>query len=83
MSSPDKEKMDKRTQEFLDFVFDKGRQKMTNQEKAEQTFNNLLEYGNLKFYKFKNGRLNVSLMSRVSGLSRAYLTKRLWQKGLI
>ena len=27
MSSPDKEKMDKRTQEFLDFVFDKKRKK--------------------------------------------------------
>lgn len=27
MSSPDKEKIDKRTQEFLDFVFDKKRKK--------------------------------------------------------
>ena len=27
MSSPDKEKMDKKTQEFLDFVFDKKRKK--------------------------------------------------------
>ena len=83
MSSPDKEKMDKKTQEFLDFVFDKGQQKMTNKEKAEQTFNNLLEYGNLKFYKFKNGKFNISKISRVSGLSRKFIGFKLWQKGLI
>ena len=91
MSSPDKEKMDKRTQEFLDFVFsdEKKAKKMKKvcangrAYRVENAFNNLMSYGNLSFYKFKNGRLNVSLMSRVSGLSRAYLTKRLWQKGLI
>lgn len=55
---------------------------MTNKEKAEQTFNNLLEYGNLKFYKFKNGKFNISKISRVSGLSWRFVALKLWQKGL-
>ena len=87
MSSPDKEKMNAKTMEFLDFV--------TKDEKiyvgthfgtqiAKRIFENLFEYGDLDFYRFKNsGDLNISKMSRVSGLSRRYLKHRLWQKGLI
>ena len=83
MSSPDREKQNKKTQEFLDFVFDKGRQKMTKKEYAEMTFKNLFEYGDLSFYKMKNGKFNISKISRVSGLSRKFISFKLWQKGLV
>ena len=43
--------------------------------------NNVLNY-DLSFYCFKNGKLNVSKLARCSGLSRGFLEKELWKKGL-
>ena len=43
--------------------------------------NNVLSY-DLSFYRFKNGKLNVSKLARCSGLSRRFLEKELWKKGL-
>ena len=43
--------------------------------------NNVLSY-DLSFYRFKNGKLNVSKLARCSGLSRGFLEKELWKKGL-
>jgi len=43
--------------------------------------NNVLNY-DLSFYRFKNGKLNVSKLARCSGLSRGFLEKELWKKGL-
>ncbi|MBE2984666.1 hypothetical protein CCAL9344_01370 [Campylobacter sp. RM9344] len=43
--------------------------------------NNIINY-DLSFYRFKNGKLNISKMARCSGLSRSFLTKYLWFKGL-
>lgn len=43
--------------------------------------NNVLSY-DLNFYRFKNGKLNVSKLARCSGLSRGFLEKELWKKGL-
>ena len=43
--------------------------------------NNVLSY-DLGFYRFKNGKLNVSKLARCSGLSRGFLEKELWKKGL-
>ena len=43
--------------------------------------NNVLSY-DLSFYRFKNGKLNVSKLSRCSGLSRGFLEKHLWFRGL-
>ena len=42
---------------------------------------NILNY-DLGFYRFKNGKLNVSKLARCSGLSRGFLEKHLWIKGL-
>ena len=43
--------------------------------------NNVLSY-DLSFYHFKNGKLNVSKLARCSGLSRGFLEKYLWFRGL-
>ncbi|MBE3606106.1 hypothetical protein CCAL13119_03900 [Campylobacter sp. RM13119] len=43
--------------------------------------NNILNY-DLSFYRFKNGKLNISKMARCSGLSRGFLEKELWRLGL-
>lgn len=43
--------------------------------------NNVLSY-DLSFYRFKNGKLNVSKLARCSDLSRGFLEKELWKKGL-
>ena len=43
--------------------------------------NNVLNY-DLSFYRFKNGKLNVSKLARCSGLSRGFLEKHLWFRGL-
>ncbi|ERJ25434.1 hypothetical protein UNSWCS_1547 [Campylobacter concisus UNSWCS] len=43
--------------------------------------NNVLSY-DLSFYRFKNGKLNVSKLARCSGLSRGFLEKHLWFRGL-
>ena len=43
--------------------------------------NNVLSY-DLGFYRFKNGKLNVSKLARCSGLSRGFLEKYLWFRGL-
>ena len=43
--------------------------------------NNVLSY-DLSFYCFKNGKLNVSKLARCSGLSRGFLEKYLWFRGL-
>ena len=56
---------------------------MTKKEYTEMTFKNLFEYGDLSFYKMKNGKFNISKMARVSGLSRKFISFKLWQKGLI
>ena len=42
---------------------------------------NILNY-DLSFYRFKNGKLNISKLARCSGLSRGFLEKELWKKGL-
>ncbi|MDL0088148.1 hypothetical protein [Campylobacter gastrosuis] len=36
----------------------------------------------LSFYRFKNGKLNLSKMARCTGLSWGFLHKYLWFKGL-
>lgn len=43
--------------------------------------NDIINY-DLSFYRFKNGKLNISKMARCSGLSRGFLTKYLWFKGI-
>ena len=37
----------------------------------------------LSFYRFKNGKLNVSKMARCAGVSRQILSNYLWQRGLL
>lgn len=44
--------------------------------------NNVLSY-DLGFYRFKNGKLNVSKMARCAGVSRQILSNYLWQRGLL
>ena len=50
-------------------------------ENALFRLKNVLGY-DLSFYRFKNGKLNVSKLARCSGLSRGFLEKELWKKGL-
>ena len=50
-------------------------------ENALFRLENALGY-DLSFYRFKNGKLNVSKLARCSGLSRGFLEKELWKKGL-
>ena len=50
-------------------------------ESYQARLNNVLSY-DLSFYRFKNGKLNVSKLARCSGLSRGFLEKELWKKGL-
>lgn len=50
-------------------------------ENALFRLKNALSY-DLSFYRFKNGKLNVSKLARCSGLSRGFLEKELWKKGL-
>ena len=50
-------------------------------ENALFRLKNALGY-DLSFYRFKNGKLNVSKLARCSGLSRGFLEKELWKKGL-
>lgn len=50
-------------------------------ENALFRLKNVLSY-DLSFYRFKNGKLNVSKLARCSGLSRGFLEKELWKKGL-
>ncbi|EPV9966696.1 TPA: hypothetical protein R8Q90_001634 [Campylobacter jejuni] len=35
------------------------------------------------FYKHKNGKVNIAKLSRVSGLSRSFLKKELYIRGLL
>ncbi|MBR8466352.1 hypothetical protein KDE13_08400 [Campylobacter sp. faydin G-140] len=49
--------------------------------KAKAILDSALGY-DLSFYRFKNGKLNVSKMARCMGVSRTTLTKYLWFKGL-
>ena len=93
MSSPDKEKMDKKTQEFLDFVFkdEKMYKKSgligagTNRKrvKTEAIWRSGFSYGELDFYRFKNGKINISKMSRCMGLSVRFVRFKLEQRGLL
>lgn len=50
-------------------------------ENALFRLKNALGY-DLSFYRFKNEKLNVSKLARCSGLSRGFLEKELWKKGL-
>ena len=50
-------------------------------ENALFRLKNALGY-DLSFYRFKNGKLNVSKLARCSGLSRGFLEKHLWFRGL-
>ena len=50
-------------------------------ENAIFKLKNVLGY-DLSFYRFKNGKLNVSKLARCSGLSRGFLEKYLWFRGL-
>lgn len=50
-------------------------------ESYQARLNNVLSY-DLSFYRFKNGKLNVSKLARCSGLSRGFLEKYLWFRGL-
>ncbi|WP_149703744.1 hypothetical protein [Campylobacter concisus] len=50
-------------------------------ESYQAKLNNVLSY-DLSFYRFKNGKLNVSKLARCSGLSRGFLEKHLWFRGL-
>ncbi|WP_103602109.1 hypothetical protein [Campylobacter concisus] len=50
-------------------------------ENALFRLKNTLSY-DLSFYRFKNGKLNVSKLARCSGLSRGFLEKHLWFRGL-
>ncbi|MCI6989416.1 MAG: hypothetical protein MR902_07645 [Campylobacter sp.] len=50
--------------------------------KFKARLDNALNY-DLDFYRFKNGRINISKMSRCAGISRAILASELWKKGLI
>ena len=50
-------------------------------ENALFRLKNALGY-DLSFYRFKNGKLNVSKLARCSGLSRGFLEKELWKKVL-
>lgn len=49
--------------------------------KYQATLNNALSY-DLDFYRFKNGKLNVSKMARYMGVSHAWLEKELYKKGI-
>lgn len=51
-------------------------------KRTRERIENLLSY-DIDFYRFKNGRLNVSKMARCAGVSRAALTRYLWQRGLL
>ncbi|EJP75066.1 MULTISPECIES: hypothetical protein [Campylobacter] len=42
---------------------------------------NALSY-DMGFYKFKNGKLNVSKLARCAGLSRGFVERELWRLGL-
>ena len=42
---------------------------------------NALSY-DMSFYKFKNGKLNISKLARCAGLSRAFIEREMWKKGL-
>lgn len=42
---------------------------------------NVLSY-DIDFYRFKNGKLNVSKLARCAGLSRGFVERELWKKGL-
>lgn len=43
---------------------------------------NALNY-DLEFYKFKNGKINVSKMSRCTGISRGVLSRELYKRGIL
>ncbi|WP_253908197.1 hypothetical protein [Campylobacter sp. RM16188] len=47
----------------------------------QERLNSVLSY-DLDYYRFKNGKLNISKMARCTGFSRSFLTKHLWFKGL-
>ncbi|WP_241259203.1 MULTISPECIES: hypothetical protein [Campylobacter] len=42
---------------------------------------NALSY-DMSFYCFKNGKLNISKLARCTGLSRAFVEREMWKKGL-
>ncbi len=62
------------------------KEKMSKRNVALRAFKTLLkdvlndENG---FYKHKNGKVNIAKLSRVSGLSRSFLKKELYIRGLL
>ena len=56
---------------------------MVAKRKAEAIvrLQNALSY-DMSFYKFKNGKLNVSKLARCAGLSRGFVERELWRLGL-
>lgn len=54
----------------------------TNKKALYQArLNDIINY-DLSFYRFKNGKLNISKMARCIGVSRTCLTKYLWFRGI-
>ncbi|EAI4071354.1 hypothetical protein APU49_08475 [Campylobacter jejuni] len=58
------------------------RTKNGKQKRAFCVLEAILGY-DLEFYKMKNGRLNITKMSKISGLSRSFLSRELFKRGLI
>ena len=85
MSSYERDKMNARTQEFLDFVYGKGENicDAPKKSRAQKRFENFLSYGNLDFYKKKDGSLNIARIVRTSGISREVVRRELDKRGLL
>lgn len=60
----------------------KKRFNMTKKDRAKNIFKDILSMDNYIYYK-KNGRYNVAKMSRISGLSRSFISRELWKRGLL
>lgn len=58
------------------------KEKMSKRNGALRAFKTLLNDEN-GFYKHKNGKVNIAKLSRVSGLSRSFLKKELYIRGLL
>ncbi|MBN7287433.1 MAG: hypothetical protein E6411_09115 [Campylobacter sp.] len=56
---------------------------LATKRKAESMarLKNALSY-DMSFYCFKNGKLNISKLARCTGLSRAFVEREMWKKGL-
>lgn len=48
---------------------------------ALDRLNNAISY-DLSFFRFKNGKLNISKLARCAGVSRKFAERELWRKGL-